>query len=216
MYCGRYNIQANGSSVRVKSIKHVCAIQPTTFIAQPVAMQQTARLTFSHCCLLLCCATISVVCGAGFTTKALSAAEISKAINDTISRLASTDTNLEARDVQGNEVAAVLNETQLVEQSCDTDLQQLSLLLFYIQTNGDEWTNSTNWGSEDPCYSSSTNISLPPHCCWHGVRCCDSLVCPRDQLDNTICNCTLGIVTEINMVRFWCVCFGVCCDVRFI
>ena len=109
-------------------------------------------------------------------------------------------------------------------QECSATSQRLGLVLLYNSTDGPGWSKSSGWPSipglssmdvssleqymvaiplqSGSCVTSTGAVDgsmevLPDHCCWEGVSCCSPLTCGNDPY----CNCTVGLVTSIELSR---------------
>ncbi|KAF5835289.1 hypothetical protein DUNSADRAFT_7614 [Dunaliella salina] len=77
---------------------------------------------------------------------------------------------------------------------CEVALQREALEKFYLATNGGSWLHSSGWLNDSlPCSSG------PSHCCWEGVTCCTSALCPVGAEDEISCNCTPGLVVALKL-----------------
>ena len=81
---------------------------------------------------------------------------------------------------------------------CDPDQQRAALSLFYKQSGGPAWFNSSGWSDPDVSLSCMAGLTpLPSHCCWYGVSCCTPETCI--DADESACNCTIGLVTGLSL-----------------
>ena len=83
-------------------------------------------------------------------------------------------------------------------RSCDSAQQGAALSLFYNQSGGPAWFNSSGWSDSDfgsPCMAGLT--PLPSHCCWFGVSCCTPETCV--DAAESACNCTIGLVIALSL-----------------
>ncbi|KAF5843593.1 hypothetical protein DUNSADRAFT_12855, partial [Dunaliella salina] len=99
--------------------------------------------------------------------------------------------------------AFLLWGAQHVEANCNvTEGEQSDALLRIFSTFGGQgWHVKTGWrNTTQPC-SSPANLTLPSHCCWYGITCCQSSTCASHRQDPATCNCEVGFVTRINLPR---------------
>ena len=86
-----------------------------------------------------------------------------------------------------------------VSRTCDSAQQGTALSLFYENSGGPEWFNSSGWSDPDagslPCMAGLT--PLPSHCCWYGVSCCTPETCV--DAAESACNCTTGLVIALSL-----------------
>ena len=82
--------------------------------------------------------------------------------------------------------------------SCDPAQQGAALSLFYEQSGGPAWFNSSGWSNPEADLTCMAGLTpLPSHCCWFGVSCCIPTTCTDAAV--TACNCTIGLVTALSL-----------------
>lgn len=107
---------------------------------------------------------------------------------------------------------ALLYAAQRADAACSAADQRGALQRFYNDTNGPGWLMKDGWTNSSSANCTQTltthngkkagNVSVPAHCCWHGVQCC--LVLGHNssltQCANSQCSCVaVGLVSNINL-----------------